>query len=380
MNKYEDEYKIGSIVGAAEGFRDCYYEIPYNIDIAGSKEYKAGYMASYKSNYISNSIFYDYIKDSNIFSDEIIGEIVGTAIATRDKYYGNPSNSNLNNTAYINKEYADEYKKHYDESYNKSIDDILNLSNQTFESACRSFDLKYNESSIPLNIPKIHKETLLSEVRRTCGENYIVTDYLLNSVEKDAISGIIEGTAKGLLDSFYNSGCLSIEGGGETYRLGFATAYSKNYIADSMCFRGWLANSKKLGDAIVDFVGKAYAYSDCLQNRPYNDDEFGIQKYKEVFAKAYAESYNAAKLAQAQKNITETKVESETTTPKKESETITEQKKIESVKAYETETTVSSNVPSYDFDYSQYGDNFEPLEDGSIDMGENPILESGKVR
>ena len=59
---------------------------------------------------------------------------------------------------------------------------------------------------------------------------------------------------------------------------------------------------------------------------------------------------------------------------------MTEQKKVESVKDYETETTVSSNIPSYDFDYSQYGDDFEPIEGGPIDMGEDVVISSGKVR
>lgn len=125
-------------------------------------------------------------------------------------------------------------------------------------------------------------------------------------------------------------------------------------------------------------AGAKAGYSDGYNGSSYNANVSGTEGYKAGYRDSYAENY---KLGSKNRTATpETKVEYETTTPKKESETITEQKKVETVKAYETETTVSSNVPSYDFDYSQYGDNFEPLEDGPIDMGEDTILESGKVR
>ena len=125
-------------------------------------------------------------------------------------------------------------------------------------------------------------------------------------------------------------------------------------------------------------VGAAIGYADGYYNNAYNPNVSGTEGYKAGYRDSYIENYNKGK-----KNRTatpETKVESETTTPKKESETITEQKKIETVKDYETETTVSSTIPEYDFDYSKYGENFEPSEDGPIDMNEDTILESGKVR
>lgn len=125
-------------------------------------------------------------------------------------------------------------------------------------------------------------------------------------------------------------------------------------------------------------AGATIGYADGYYNNAYNPNVSGTEGYKAGYRDSYIENYNKGK-----KNRTatpETKVEYETTTPKKESETITEQKKAETVKAYETETTVSSNVPSYDFDYSKYGDNFEPLEDGPIDMGEDVVISSGKVR
>ena len=125
-------------------------------------------------------------------------------------------------------------------------------------------------------------------------------------------------------------------------------------------------------------VGAAIGYADGYYNNAYNPNVSGTEGYKAGYRDSYIENYNKGK-----KNRTatpETKVEHETTTPKKESETITEQKKIETVKDYETETTVSSTIPEYDFDYSKYGENFEPSEDGPIDMNEDTILESGKVR
>lgn len=125
-------------------------------------------------------------------------------------------------------------------------------------------------------------------------------------------------------------------------------------------------------------AGATIGYADGYYNNAYNPNVSGTEGYKAGYRDSYIENYNKGK-----KNRTatpETKVEYETTTPKKESETITEQKKAETVKAYETETTVSSNVPSYDFDYSKYGENFEPLEDGPIDMGEDVVISSGKVR
>lgn len=125
-------------------------------------------------------------------------------------------------------------------------------------------------------------------------------------------------------------------------------------------------------------AGAAIGYADGYYNNAYNPNVSGTEGYKAGYIDSYIENYNKGK-----KNRTatpETKVEYETTTPKKESETIIEQKKAETVKAYETETAVSSNVPSYDFDYSKYGENFEPLEDGPIDMGEDVVISSGKVR
>lgn len=125
-------------------------------------------------------------------------------------------------------------------------------------------------------------------------------------------------------------------------------------------------------------AGAKAGYSDGYNGSSYNANVSGTEGYKAGYRDSYAENY---KLGSKNRTATpETKVEYETTTPKKESETITEQKKVETVKDYETETTVSSNVPSYDFDYSKYGDDFEPLEDGPIDMGEDVVISSGKVR
>lgn len=125
-------------------------------------------------------------------------------------------------------------------------------------------------------------------------------------------------------------------------------------------------------------AGTAIGYIDGYYNNAYNPNVSGTEEYKKGYRVSYIENYNEGK-----KNRTatpETKVEYETTTPKKESETITEQKKIESVKDYETETTVSSTIPEYNFDYSKYGENFEPSEDGPIDMNEDIIFDSVKVR
>ena len=125
-------------------------------------------------------------------------------------------------------------------------------------------------------------------------------------------------------------------------------------------------------------AGYANGYVDGYYNNTYNPNVSGTEGYKAGYMKSYEENY---KLGNKNRTATpETKVEYETTTPKKESETISEQKKVESVKDYETETTVSSTIPSYDFDYSQYGDDFEPIEGGPIDMGEDVVISSGKVR
>lgn len=126
------------------------------------------------------------------------------------------------------------------------------------------------------------------------------------------------------------------------------------------------------------YAGATNGYIDGYYNNAYNANVSGTEGYKAGYRDSYEENY---KLGNKNRTTTpETKVEYETTTPKKESETISEQKKVESVKDYETETTVSSNIPSYDFDYSQYGDDFEPIEGGPIDMGEDVVISSGKVR
>lgn len=126
------------------------------------------------------------------------------------------------------------------------------------------------------------------------------------------------------------------------------------------------------------YAGATNGYIDGYYNNAYNVNVSGTEGYKAGYKDSYEENY---KLGNKNRTATpETKVEYETTTPKKESETMTEQKKVESVKDYETETTVSSNIPSYDFDYSQYGDDFEPIEGGPIDMGEDVVISSGKVR
>lgn len=126
------------------------------------------------------------------------------------------------------------------------------------------------------------------------------------------------------------------------------------------------------------YAGATNGYIDGYYNNAYNPNVSGTEGYKAGYRDSYEENY---KLGNKNRTTTpETKVEYETTTPKKESETITEQKKVESVKDYETETTVSSNIPSYDFDYSDYGDDFEPIEGGPIDMGEDVVISSGKVR
>lgn len=126
------------------------------------------------------------------------------------------------------------------------------------------------------------------------------------------------------------------------------------------------------------YAGATNGYIDGYYNNAYNANVSGTEGYKAGYRDSYEENY---KLGNKNRTTTpETKVEYETTTPKKESETISEQKKVESVKDYETETTVSSTIPSYDFDYSQYGDDFEPIEGGPIDMGEDVVISSGKVR
>lgn len=126
------------------------------------------------------------------------------------------------------------------------------------------------------------------------------------------------------------------------------------------------------------YAGATNGYIDGYYNNAYNANVSGTEWYKAGYRDSYEENY---KLGNKNRTTTpETKVEYETTTPKKESETISEQKKVESVKDYETETTVSSTIPSYDFDYSQYGDDFEPIEGGPIDMGEDVVISSGKVR
>lgn len=126
------------------------------------------------------------------------------------------------------------------------------------------------------------------------------------------------------------------------------------------------------------YAGATNGYIDGYYNNAYNANVSGTEGYKAGYRDSYEENY---KLGNKNRTTTpETKVGYETTTPKKESETISEQKKVESVKDYETETTVSSTIPSYDFDYSQYGDDFEPIEGGPIDMGEDVVISSGKVR
>ena len=125
------------------------------------------------------------------------------------------------------------------------------------------------------------------------------------------------------------------------------------------------------------YAGATNGYIDGYYNNAYNANVSGTEGYKAGYKDSYEENY---KLGNKNRTaIPETKVEYETTTPKKESETISEQKKVESVKDYETETTVSSTIPEYDFDYSQYGDDFEPIEGGPIDMGD-VVISSGKVR
>lgn len=127
-------------------------------------------------------------------------------------------------------------------------------------------------------------------------------------------------------------------------------------------------------------AGYANGYVDGYYNNTYNPNVSGTEGYKAGYMKSYEENY---KLGNKNRTATpETKVEYETTTPKKESETITNQEIIETTKPYETETTVSSNIPSYDFDYSQYGDldnvTYEPL-DETVNMGD-VVISSGKVR
>lgn len=127
-------------------------------------------------------------------------------------------------------------------------------------------------------------------------------------------------------------------------------------------------------------AGYANGYIDGYYNNAYNANVSGTEGYKAGYRDSYEENY---KLGNKNRTATpETKVEYETTTPKKESETITNQEIIETTKPYETETTVSSNIPSYDFDYSQYGDldnvTYEPL-DETVNMGD-VVISSGKVR
>ena len=127
-------------------------------------------------------------------------------------------------------------------------------------------------------------------------------------------------------------------------------------------------------------AGYANGYVDGYYNNTYNPNVSGTEGYKAGYMKSYEENY---KLGNKNRTATpETKVEYETTTPKKESETITNQEIIETTNPYETETTVSSNIPSYDFDYSQYGDldnvTYEPL-DETVNMGD-VVISSGKVR
>lgn len=125
-------------------------------------------------------------------------------------------------------------------------------------------------------------------------------------------------------------------------------------------------------------AGATNGYVDGYYNNIYNPNVSGTEGYKAGYMKSYEENY---KLGNKNRTATpETKTEYETITPKKESEAITNQEIIETAKPYETETTISSNIPSYDFNYSDYGDDFEPLEDGPIDMGEDTVISSGKVK
>lgn len=127
-------------------------------------------------------------------------------------------------------------------------------------------------------------------------------------------------------------------------------------------------------------AGAPNGYIDGYYNNTKNPNVSGTEGYKAGYKDSYEENYE---LGNKNRTATpETKVEYETITPKKESETITEQKKVESVKDYETETTVSSTIPEYDFDYSDYGDldnvTYEPL-DETVNMGD-VVISSGKVR
>lgn len=121
--------------------------------------------------------------------------------------------------------------------------------------------------------------------------------------------------------------------------------------------------------------GEAQNYSSGVYVDVNGDGE--VNYYDTGYIDGYTDGYSIGSSNRVKEP--ETKVEY-VPVEGKEVETITEQKKVESVKAYETETTVSSNIPSYDFDYSQYGDDFEPIEGGPIDMGENVVISSGKVR
>ncbi len=197
------------------------------------------------------------------------------------------------------------------------------------------------------------------------GNTYTLTDETIKNAgatnQKEYEQAIKDKTGSELSknNTFTDKDGNDIAKGDETHVEQSANKYSADYTKGSA-------------------AGATIGYADGYYNNAYNPNVSGTEGYKAGYRDSYIENYNKGK-----KNRTatpETKVEYETTTPKKESETITEQKKAETVKAYETETTVSSNVPSYDFDYSKYGENFEPLEDGPIDMGEDVVISSGKVR
>lgn len=242
-----------------------------------------------------------------------------------------------------------ENQKNVESSYDSIINSLRNQLSEYVSSKSNVNTIGENDHSVTDS--KGNTYTLTDETIKNAGAT--------NQKEYEQAIEDKTGSELGKNNTFIDKDGNDIAKGDDTHVEQSANKYSVDYTKGSA-------------------AGAAIGYADGYYNNAYNPNVSGTEGYKAGYRDSYIENYNEGK-----KNRTatpETKVEHETTTPKKESETITEQKKIETVKDYETETTVSSTIPEYDFDYSKYGENFEPSEDGPIDMNEDTILESGKVR
>lgn len=242
-----------------------------------------------------------------------------------------------------------ENQKNVESSYDSIINSLRNQLSEYISSKSNVNTIGENDHSVTDS--KGNTYTLTDETIKNAGAT--------NQKEYEQAIKDKTGSELGKNNAFTDKDGNDIAKGDDTHVEQSAKKYAEDYTKGSA-------------------AGATIGYADGYYNNAYNPNVSGTEGYKAGYRDSYIENYNKGK-----KNRTatpETKVEYETTTPKKESETITEQKKAETVKAYETETTVSSNVPSYDFDYSKYGENFEPLEDGPIDMGEDVVISSGKVR